>query len=90
MPSVTWNAFLTKFFDDDCKVSLPVIFSIKQNENDSVSTFIERFQNIALIFLGGMDKQALVETVYHNIQTLVLTQMGVFEGITWTQLKKQG
>lgn len=67
------SLFLTSFFDDDSEVSLLVLFSIKQTENESVSAFIEKFHSRALRYPGDMDKQALVETCPHNFQTPVLT-----------------
>jgi len=45
---------------------------------------------MALRCLSGMMQSTLVETYHHNLQTALLTQIGVAECCTWKQLVLQG
>jgi len=40
--------FLARFFDDDTEVSLPTLLATKQNKEESIRVFVERFQNMTL------------------------------------------
>ena len=45
---------------------------------------------MALWCPSGMTHVTLVETCHHNLQILLLTQIGVAESRTWKQLVQQG
>ena len=45
---------------------------------------------MALHYPSGMTQSTLVETCSHNLQTVLLAQMGVAECRTWKQLGLQG
>ena len=45
---------------------------------------------MALLCPSGMTQSTLIETCRHNLQTFLLTQMGVAECHTWKQLVLQG
>jgi len=40
--------FLARFFEDDIEVSMPTLLAIKQKKGESIKTFVERFQSMAL------------------------------------------
>jgi len=82
--------FLTRFFEDDSEVTMPTLLATKQRKGESVKAFVERFRNMALRCLSGMTQATLVETCHHNLQTSLLTQIGVAESRTWKQLVQQG
>ena len=74
--------FLTRFFEDDSEVTMPTLLATKQRKGESVKSFVERFQNVALRCPSGMTQATLVETCRHNLQTSLLTQIGVAESRT--------
>jgi len=78
--------FLTRFFEDDSEVTMPTLLTTKQRKGESVKAFMERFWNIALRSSSGMTQATLVEICRHNLQTSLLTQIGVAESHTWKQL----
>ena len=82
--------FLTRFFEDDSEIKMPTLLAIKQRKGDSIKTFVERFRNMALRCPSGMNQATLVETCRYNLQTSLLTQIGVAESCTWKQLVQQG
>ena len=81
--------FLTRFFKDDSEIIMPTLLAIKQRNGESIKTFVERFRNMALRCPSGMTQATLVETC-HNLQTSLLTQIGVAESRIWKQLVQQG
>ena len=40
--------FLTHFFEDDSKVTMPTFLATKQRKRELVKVFVERFQNLVL------------------------------------------
>ena len=40
--------FLTRFFEDDTKISVPTLLATKQKKGESIKTFVKRFQSIVL------------------------------------------
>jgi len=52
------------------------LLTAKQKKGESIKTYIERFQSMALRCPSGMTQSTLVETCHHNLQTFLLTQMG--------------
>jgi len=74
--------FLARFFKDDTKTSVPTLLAPKQKKEKSIKTFVERFQSMVLCCPSGMTQSTLVETCHHNLQTSLLTQMGVVECCT--------
>ena len=40
--------FLTRFFEDDSKITMPTLLVMRQRKGESVKAFVERFQNMAL------------------------------------------
>ena len=59
--------FLTRFFEDDSEITMPTLLATKQRKGDSVKTFMERFQNMALRCPSGMTQATLIETCHHNL-----------------------
>jgi len=82
--------FLAQFFEDDIEVSVPTLLTTKQKKRESIKMFVERFRSIALLYPSGMTQSTLVETCRHNLQTTLLTQIGVTQSRTWKQLALQG
>jgi len=82
--------FLTRFFEDDSKITMPTLLATRQRKGESVKAFVERFQNMALRCPSGMTQDTLVETYCHNLQTSLLPQIGVAESCTWKYLVQQG
>ena len=41
--------FLTRFFEDNLKVTMPTLLTTKQQKGESVKVFVERFQNMMLL-----------------------------------------
>ena len=73
--------FLTRF-EDDSEITMPTLLATKQRKGESVKTFVERFQNMALRCPCGMTHATLIETCRHNLQTSLLAQIGVAESCT--------
>ena len=71
--------FLARFFKDDTKISVPTLLVAKQKKGESIKTFIERFQSMALRCPSSITQSTLVETCHHNLQTFLLAQMGLAE-----------
>ena len=71
--------FLTRFFEDNSKFTMPTLLAMRQRKAESVKAFVERFQNMALRYPSGMIQATLVETCRHNLQTSLLAQIGVAE-----------
>jgi len=69
--------FLTRFFEDDTQVSMLTLLDTKQKKGKSIKVFVKRFRSIALRCLSGMTQSTLIETCCHNLQTILLTQIGV-------------
>jgi len=46
--------FLTRFFEDDSEVTMPTLLTTKQRKGESIKSFVERFQNVALRCPSGM------------------------------------
>ena len=48
----TWanleKLFLACFFEDDIEISVPILLMAKQKKGESIKTFVERFQSMAL------------------------------------------
>ena len=65
--------FLTRFFEDDTEVSLPILLATKQKKRVSIKMFVERVQSMALRCPSGMTQSTLVETCRHNLQTTLLS-----------------
>ena len=82
--------FLTRFFEDDSEITMPTLLATKQRKRESVKSFVERFRNMALRCPSGMTQVTQVETYRHNLQTLLLAQIGVAESRTWKELVQQG
>jgi len=61
--------FLTRFFEDDSKITMPTLLVTRQQKGELVKAFVERFQNMALRCPSGMTQATLVETCRHNLQT---------------------
>jgi len=78
--------FLTRFFEDDSEITMPTLLATGQWKGESVKTFLERFQNMALRYPSGMTQATLVESCRHNLQTSLLPQIGVAESRSWKQL----
>ena len=83
----TWadleKLFLARFFEDDTEILVLTLLVAKQKKGESIKTFVERFQSMALRCPRGLTQSILVETCRHNLQTALLTQMGVVECHTW-------
>ena len=90
----TWinlkKLFLAHFFEDDSEISVLTLLTAKQKEGESIKTFVERFQSMALCCSNGMTQSTLVEICHHNLQTSLLAQIRVAECRTWKQLVLQG
>jgi len=82
--------FLAHFFEDDSKISVPTLLTAKQKKGEPIKTFVDRFQSMALHCPSSFTQSTLVETCHHNLQTFLLTQMGVAKYRTWKQLVLQG
>ena len=74
--------FLTHFFEDDLKITMPTLLATRQQKGEPVKAFVERFQNMALRYPSGVTRATLVETCRHNLQTSLLAQIGVAESRT--------
>jgi len=59
--------FLAYFFEDDTEISVPTLLAAKQKKGESIKTFVERFQTMALHCPSGMTQSTLVETCRHNL-----------------------
>jgi len=83
----TWanleKLFLARFFEDDIEISVPTLLTTKQKKGESIKTFFERFQSMALCCSSSMTQSTLVEICHHNLQTALLAQMGVAKCCTW-------
>jgi len=53
-----------------------------KKKEQSIKTFVKRFQSMTLRCPSGMTQTALVETCRHNLQTTLLTQIGVTQSHT--------
>jgi len=73
---------LTKFFEDDSEITIPTLLVTRQQKGEPVKVFVERFHNMALRCPNGMTQATLVEICCNNLQTLLLTQIGVAESRT--------
>jgi len=71
--------FLARFFEDDTKLSVPTLIATKQKKEKSIKAFVERFWNLVLRCASDMMRSTLLETCRHNLQTTLLTQIGVAE-----------
>jgi len=62
----TWadleKLFLARFFEGDIEISVPTLLAAKQKKGESIKTFVERFQSMALRCPRGMTQSTLVET----------------------------
>ena len=72
------------------RVSVPTLLATKQKKGESVKAFVECFRSMALKCQSGMTSATLVETCRHNLQTSLLTQMGVADCTSWKQLVSVG
>ena len=83
----TWaeleKLFLARFFEDTMEVAMLTPVATKQKKGEFIKAFVERFQSMALHCLSGMSQSTLMETCRHNLQTALLTQIGVAECCTW-------
>jgi len=89
----TWSdleKFLARFFEDDTKISVPTLLAAKQKKGESIKTFIERFQSMALRCPSGMTQSTLVKTCRHNLHSSLLAQIGVAKCRSRKQLVLQG
>ena len=90
----TWadleKLFLAHFFEEDSEISVPTLLAAKKKKGESIKTFVERFQSMALRCPSGMTQSTLVEIYRHNRQTFLLVEMGVTECLTWKKLVLQG
>ena len=75
--------FLARFFEYDTEISVLTLLTNNQKKGESIKTFIERIQSVALRCPSGMTQSILVETCRHNLQISLLAQMGVTECLTW-------
>ena len=79
----TWayleKLFLAFFFEDDTYISVPNLLATKQKKGESIKTFVERIQTMALRCPSSMTQSTLVETCRHNLQTTLLAQIGMAE-----------
>ena len=82
--------FLTHFFKDDSEITMPTLLAMRQRRGEPVKVFVERFWNMAFRCPSGMTYATLVETCCDNLQTSLLTQIGVAESRTRKQLVQQG
>jgi len=75
----TWadleKLFLAHFFEDNIEILVPTLLATKQNKEESIKTFVERFQSRVLRCPSGMSQSTLVEVCHHNLQTVLLAQM---------------
>jgi len=83
--SYFWLASLKMTQKYLCQLSLPL-----SRRRESIKTFMERFQSMALRYPSGMTQSTLVETCRYNMQKTLLAQIGVVEYHTWKQLVLQG
>ena len=74
--------FLARFFEDDNEVSVPTLLDTKQKKGESIKAFVERFQSMVLRCPSDMTQSILVETCRYNLQTTLLTQIGVTQSHT--------
>jgi len=74
--------FLTYFFEDDSEITIPTLLATKQRKGESSKAFVERFQNMTLRCPSSMTQATLMQTCRHNLQTSLLTQIGVAESRT--------
>jgi len=83
----TWadvkKLFLTRFFEGDTEISVTTLLAMKQKKGESIKTFVERFRSMALRYPSGMTQSTLLETCRHNLQTILLGQIGMVEHRTW-------
>jgi len=90
----TWanlkKLFLARLFEDDTEITVPTLLVAKQKKGESIKTFVKRFRSMALHCPSGITQSMLVETCHHNMQTFLLTQIGVVKYRTWKQLVLQG
>jgi len=79
----TWvdleKLFLTRFFEDDMEVAMLTLLATKQKKGESIKTFVERSRSMALHCLSGKSQSTLAKTYRHNLQTALLTKIGVAE-----------
>ena len=71
--------FLARFFEDDSEILVLTLLTAKEKKGESIKTFVERFQSMALHCPSGITQSALVERCRRNLQTSLLAQMGVAE-----------
>ena len=75
----TWadlkKLFLTRFFENNMEVAMLTL----AKEGESIKAFVERFQSMALHCPSGVSQSTLVEMCRHNLQTLLLAQIGEAE-----------
>jgi len=89
----TWadleKLFLARFFKDDTEISVSTLLATKQKKEESIKLFVKKFQSMVLWCPSGMTQSTLIKTYHHNLQTILLTQIGVAQSRTWKQLVLQ-
>jgi len=50
--------FITRFFEDDSKITMPTLLAMRQRKGESVKAFLERFQNMTLRCSSGTSQFA--------------------------------
>ena len=76
---LTWKSSLVRFFEDDTEVFVPILLAVKQKIGELIKVFVKRFWGMVLRCPSGMTQSTLVETYCHNLQTMLMVQIGVIE-----------
>lgn len=81
--------FLTRFYEDDTKVSMPILIEGKQKKIKAVKDFIEWFRNLFLRCPKEMPLSILLQTYRHNLHAEIESGIGVVWAHTWKKLQEQ-
>ena len=74
--------FLSRFYEDDTKVTMDKLFSTVQKGGESVREYIKSFCNLSLMCLAGMPLPMLLQTCRHNFLDKIEVRIGVVKAHT--------
>jgi len=68
--------FLSRFYEDNTKITMDKLFSIVQRGGQAVRDYIKRFCNLSFICPAGMSLFILLQIWRHNFVNKVKIRMG--------------
>jgi len=81
--------FLSRFYENDTRVTMDELLSTVQKKGESVRDYIERFHNLSLLCPVGVPLPMLIQTCKHNFLDKVKIRIRVVKAHTQKELVEQ-